>query len=336
MNKYAIGSGDLRLPLPWLWLIFAIILMFALHISVGAKSIPVHEVINALLRFDDQNFEHVVIWQLRLPRAVLALIVGASLSVAGALMQGITRNALAEPSILGLLHGASLAVVLLVSLFGVNNIAWIPLFAAIGALIAALLVWIIATSAPGGATPITLILSGAAVTAFLSAFIALIKLIDQDTFENLRVWLTGSLAGRDLAVLGWCSPWIIAGLIMALMVSRHITTFAMGEEAATGLGIEVGRLKAMVLFSVIALTASSVALVGPLGFVGLVIPHIVRLFVGHDYRRIVPYTALVGSLYLISVDILARIMFSPVEISTGIITSLIGAPLFVWLVRVKL
>ena len=277
-----------------------------------------------------------MVWDLRFPRAVLAVVVGASLAISGALMQGITRNPLAEPSILGLLHGASLAVVLLVSLFGIDSTGWLPVCAAAGALLAALLVWTIASAAPSGATPLTLILSGAAVTSFLSSFIAVIKLIDQDTFEGLRVWLTGSLAGRDLSVLWWCSPWLLAGFIVSFIVARQVTTFAMGEETATGLGVKVGKLKAMVLFAVITLTASSVALVGPLGFVGLVIPHIVRLFVGHDYRLIVPYSALIGSLYLIAVDIFARVIFSPIEISTGIVTALFGAPLFIWLVRVKL
>lgn len=328
--------GHKLIPLPWLWCLVALVLAFALHIALGAKSIPLAEVFHALLNYDDKKFDHIVIWQLRLPRAVIAVVVGASLSVAGALMQGVTRNPLAEPSILGLLHGASFTVVVLVSLFGVQSAGWLPLFAAIGALGAALLVWGISVSAPGGATPLTLILSGAAVTSFLAALIAMIKLIDQDTFENLRVWLTGSLAGRDLKVLWWCSPWLIAGMAVALLVARQVTTFAMGEETATGLGVKVGRLKALVLFAVIALTASSVALVGPMGFVGLVIPHVVRLFVGHDYRRIVPYSLIVGSVYLLLVDIVARIALSPIEISTGIVTSIVGAPLFVWLVRAKL
>ncbi|RYH01679.1 iron ABC transporter permease [Salipiger sp. IMCC34102] len=311
-------------------------LAFAWHISVGAKTIPLGTVAEALLAYDPAIFDHVVIVDLRLPRAVYALLVGAALSVAGALMQGVTRNPLAEPGILGLLIGASFAVVIFVGVFDLAAPALIPLVAALGALAAAVAVWGIATAAPGGATPLTLVLSGAAITAFLGALVTVANLLDEQTFEELRVWLTGSLAGRRIEILRWTLPWLFAGLVVAFGVARQVTALAMGEETAIGLGMNVGRLKALVLFAVIALTASAVAIAGPMGFVGLVVPHAVRLFAGQDYRLIVPWSAIAGAAYLLVVDIAARIALAPIEISTGLVTALIGAPIFVWLVRARL
>lgn len=251
-------------------------------------------------------------------------------------MQGVTRNPLAEPGILGLLIGASFAVVLFVGFLGLAPPAMIPLVAAIGALVAAVTVWGIATVAPGGATPLTLVLSGAAITAFLGALVTILNLLDEQSFEELRVWLTGSLAGQRADVLVWTLPWLVAGLLIAFGTARQVTALAMGDEAAIGLGMKVGRLKALVLFAVIALTAASVAIAGPMGFVGLVVPHAVRMFVGQDYRLVVPWSAIAGAAYLLVVDIAARMVLAPVEVSTGLVTALLGAPLFVWLVRARL
>ncbi|ROU02448.1 FecCD family ABC transporter permease [Histidinibacterium lentulum] len=311
-------------------------LAFGWHIAVGAKTIPLGTVAEALLAYDAGVFDHVVIVDLRLPRAVLAVLVGASLAVAGALMQGVTRNPLAEPGILGLLIGASFAVVVFVGVFDLASPALIPLVAALGALAAAMAVWGIATAAPGGATPLTLVLSGAAITAFLGALVTVATLLDEQTFEELRVWLTGSLAGRRGDILVWTLPWLTVGLVIAFGVARQVTALAMGDETAVGLGMRVGRLKALVLLAVVALTASAVAIAGPMGFVGLVVPHAVRLFVGQDYRLVVPWSALAGAIYLLVVDIAARLVLAPIEISTGLVTALLGAPIFVWLVRARL
>ncbi|MEM8787895.1 MAG: iron ABC transporter permease [Pseudomonadota bacterium] len=311
-------------------------LAFAWHIAVGAKTIPLGAVFTALFRYDPQVFDHVVIRDLRLPRAIFGVLVGAALSTAGALMQGVTRNPLAEPGLLGLLSGASFAVVMAVGVFDLAAPAWLPLIAAVGALGAASVVWLIAISAPGGATPLTLILSGAAVTAFLAALISIANLIDEDSFESLRVWLTGTLAGRPVEVMLWTLPWLAAGLILSLTVARQVTALAMGDETATGLGVDVTRLKTLVLIAVVALTASAVSIAGPMGFVGLVVPHVVRLIAGYDYRVIVPLSAILGATFLLLADIAARLVLAPVEVSTGIVTALLGAPFFVWLIRARL
>ena len=311
------------------------LLLFALHIAVGAKPLTLQTVLQALVARDPTLFDHSIVWDLRLPRAIIAVTVGAALSVAGALMQGVTRNPLADPGLLGLMAGAAFAVVMSTFLFGPALMAWLPWIAAAGALVTALVVYGIALWAPGGPTPLTLTLSGAAVSAFLAALIAIAHLLQQDTFANLRVWLSGSLAGRNLATLLYTGPPIALALLLGLALARQVTALAMGEEVAKGLGVKTGFLKLQLLVVVVVLTACSVALAGPMGFVGLVIPHVARLFVGSDYRWIVPYSAVIGAAYLLGVDTLARIALAPREISTGIITAMVGAPAFVQLVRMR-
>ena len=319
------------------WLCLAgVVLAFMWHISVGAKAIPLETVWQALVAPLDGAFDHVVVRELRLPRAIFALSVGAALAVAGALMQGVTRNALAEPAILGLMAGATFAVVVGIGWFQLAGTAYVPLFAAIGALIGAGLVWTIAGAAPGGATPLTLILSGAAVGGFLHATESALILLNEDTFRDFRIWLSGSLAGRNMATYFWALPWFVAGIGAALVIARQITALAMGEETAAGLGIDTIRIKIVALAAVIALTAAAASIAGPLGFVGLVIPHAVRLFVGADYRLVIPFSAIVGAGYVVVVDIAARVVLAPVEVSTGIVTTMLGAPVFIWLVRTRL
>lgn len=314
-------------------LLIALVAAFLFHIAVGAKQLPISTVFEALISFDSTNFDHVIVQNLRLPRAALALVVGASLSLAGALMQGVTRNPLADPGLLGLTTGAAFAVLVAHSVFGFTSMAFTPWIAMSGALGAAVIVFFISRMVPGGATPLSMTLAGAAVSAFLGTIISVIHLLNQDTFENLRVWLTGTLAGRDITLLWYVGPWMLIALVGGILLAPRVTVLAMGDEVAQGLGVRTGMLKAQLLAVVVVLTAGSVALAGPLGFIGLVIPHVVRLYVGSDYRWIVPYAALTGAAYLVSVDIVARVAIPPREISTGIITALIGAPLFVHLVR---
>lgn len=328
-----VNNAWLRYSMALPVILFFLFFMVIWHISVGAKPLPLSTVFDALFHYDNSVFDHIIIRDLRLPRALIALLVGASLGVAGALMQGVTRNPLAEPAILGLMAGGSFAVVMAIGVFGVVSSAFLPWVAALGSLLAAVIVWLIAQWVPGGATPLTLTLSGVAVTAFLGALISVAHLLNQESFEQLRVWLAGSLSGRGMDELKVTTPWILASLLLAMALSSKITVLAMGDEVAQGLGVRAGWLKIQALICVVVLTACSVALAGPLGFVGLVIPHAVRLFVGSDYRWIVPYSALVGAAYLLGVDIVARLVLRPQEVATGILTALVGAPLFVYLVR---
>lgn len=319
-------------------LLFALLgaFCFALHISWGAKSIPLSTVFDAIVNFDNTLFDHIVIRDVRLPRAIFASLAGSALAVAGAMMQGVTRNPMAEPGILGISSGASFAVVLVIGFWGIISPSQIPFVAAVGATITSALVWMIASSASSGATPLILVLSGSVVAAFLSALITIINLMDSDAFQNLRVWLSGSLAGRDPAVLVWTLPWMAIGFVTAFGIARQITALSMGDDIASGLGVNTKRIRSLCLIAIIALTAGAVALAGPLGFIGLVIPHIIRLFGGHDYGVIIPYSAILGAIYLLLIDIGSRVIFAPMEISTGIMTAALGAPFFIWLVRARL
>lgn len=324
-----------RQTLPVLPLAGLLCLAVVWHLSVGARAVPFPEVWKALIAPDAAVFEHTVVRDMRLPRALASALVGAALSVAGALVQGVTRNPLAEPATLGLMAGASSAVVLGIGWFGLANSAAIPAVGAAGAIAAAVLVLSVAAIAPGGPRPLTLVLAGAAVTAFLAAVDGIVVLLDQETFRNLRGWRAGTFAGADYAALTEAAPWLIGGMAAAMFLARSVNALALGEEAATGLGLPVVRLRIAVFMTVIVLTAASVTVAGIVGFVGLVIPHVVRFFVGADYRAVLPLSALTGAVYLTVIDTVSRIILAPTEIATGLATAIIGGPVFLWLVRTR-
>lgn len=317
-------------------MLFLLVISLLWHISIGAQSIAFSDIFQALVAYNDEEFSHLIVRELRLPRAIVAATVGASLAVAGALMQGITRNPLADPSLLGMMTGGALAVVYWVSFANTEALVFLPIVAAFGSLVSAIIVWSIAARAMGGISPLSLILSGSAFTAFCAALLSIHHLIDQKTFEEMRGWLVGSLLGSNMEVFWWCIPWIVIALTMAIVLAPAVTAMAMGEDVAIGLGINIRRRKWQLLACVVMLTAAAIALAGPLGFIGLVIPHVVRLWVGSDYRWVVPYSILLGAGYLLLVDSLARWIIRPEELATGLITILFGAPLFIWLVKTRI
>lgn len=325
LNYASIGLLSLLLMVSLIW-----------HLSIGTRTIPIDELFRSFYAYNQDDFNHLVIQELRLPRALIAASVGACLAVSGALMQGVTRNPLADPSLLGMMTGGALAVVYSSHFLGAESFTWLPIIAAIGSLFSAIIVWGIAARAPGGITPLNLILSGSAFTAFSGALLAIHHLLYQQTFEEMRSWLVGSLLASNINLFYWCLPWIVIGLLCAITLASRVTTLSMGDEVAIGLGINITLLKWQLLLCIVLLTAVSIALAGPIGFIGLVIPHVVRFGVGADYRKIVPYCMFVGAAYLLVVDSLARWIIQPQEISTGLITILLGAPLFVWLVKVRI
>lgn len=321
-----------------LWpVLLALLLVVALawHLAAGAHTVPLAGVVRALISGTPDSYDAVVVTQIRLPRAFGAMLAGASLAAAGALMQGATRNPLADPGLFGLLAGASLAVVLGQGSFGLTGPIALPVLAAAGALAGAVIVWGLsaATNAGGSMTPV---LVGVAVTAFLGAVTLLLNLMDERSFDTLRIWLSGSLAGLRMPVLIAAAPVSIVALGAALLIGPRLTALGMGDEAARSLGFNLGRLRAVTLVSVVGLTAASVALAGPLGFVGLTVPHVARLMIGVDYGRILPLSMILGAIYLLSIDTIARTVLAPAEVSVGILTALIGAPVFVLLVRGRL
>jgi iron complex transport system permease protein len=310
------------------------LLALCLLVSVrfGAAQIGTWDVIGAFTNYTGSE-DDLIIRTLRVPRAVIAALVGAALAVAGAIMQGLTRNPLADPGILGIEAGAALAVVGAVFLLGVSSLSTYALFAFVGGGVTAAVVYGLGSMGRGGMTPMKITVAGAALAALLSSLTTAMLILSQRTLEEIRFWLAGSVAGRDLDLLLQVLPYILAGLVLSLALSRQITTLSLGDDVAAGLGQRTGWVKGLSAVGVVLLAGSSVAIAGPIGFVGLVVPHVVRFIVGVDYRWILPYSVLVGAMLLVLSDVAARVVLRPQELPVGIMTALVGAPFFIYLAR---
>ena len=313
-----------------------IVLVICLFISVsyGAADISWKGVYNSLISFDGSR-EHLIIRTVRLPRSLLAMIVGASISTAGAIMQGITRNPLADPGILGINAGAAFAVVMAIFLFGASSPSFYVWCAFAGAGITAVSVYFLASLGRSGITPLNLTIAGAAISAFLSSLTTGILIVSQSTLEEIRFWLAGSLAGADTSLILQILPYVCIGMILTLVISKQITILSLGEDIAKGLGQQTVWVKILAAVCVLLLDGSAIAVAGAIGFIGLVVPHIVRFIVGVDYRWILPYSALFGAILLLASDIAARLIIKPQEIPVGIMTALVGAPFFIYLAKTK-
>jgi len=329
-----LGSRSLLLP-GILVGVGLLIVSLLWSITLGAADITPQVVYNALLHFDSSNFQHLIIQTVRLPRILSGVTVGAALAVAGAVMQGLTRNPLADSGILGINSGASFAVVLAVFLIGNPPLSVYALFGFLGAAVAAGFVYFIAAMGRGGVTPLKLTLAGVILTAFISSLTTAILIHDQQTLDRIRFWTSGSLAGRDMALFTQTSPYIAVGLIGALLISRQITTINLGEDVAKGLGQNTLWVKAVSALIVVLLAGGSVALAGPIGFVGLIVPHVVRFMVGTDYQWVLPYSAVFGGLLVTVADVGARLVVRPQELPVGVVMAIVGAPFFIWLARWK-
>ncbi len=311
-----------------------LLICFVYSVKWGAVEIPLVQILTSFTAFDGSD-NHLIIQTIRLPRSLIAILVGSSLAVSGALMQGLTRNPLADPGILGIESGAALFVVATIFLFGSSSLSVLIIAAMLGAAVTAILVYFLASWGRGGATPLNLTVVGAALTALTFSFTTAILILSQQTLEQIRFWLAGSLAGRDFDVLLPVLPFAGVGLIVAFALARQITTISLGGDVAKGLGQQVAWVKIIAAISVVLLAGSSVALAGPIGFIGLVVPHMVRFFIPADYRWILPYTAIAGATLLLIADIAARVLLKPQELPVGVMTALVGAPLFVYLVKSK-
>jgi iron complex transport system permease protein len=328
--------GSRALLLPGLLVCIGLLVVCLLwSITLGAAEITPQVVYEALFSFDQTSFQHLIIQTVRLPRVLAGMVVGASLAVAGAIMQGLTRNPLADSGILGINSGAAFAVVLAVFLLGNPSLSAYAFFGFIGAAIAAGLVYFLGSIGRGGATPLKLTLAGVIFTAFISSLTTAILISDQETLDKIRFWTAGSLAGRDMTLLAQTTPYMLLGMLGALIISRQITTISLGEDIAQGLGQNTLWIRASAAFIVVLLAGGAVALGGPIGFVGLVVPHVVRVLVGVDYRWIIPYSACVGALLVTVADVGARIIIRPQELPVGVMMALLGAPFFIWLARWK-
>lgn len=308
---------------------FLLSVCFLTSILLGAADISPLTVWQSLTQFDGST-NHLIIRTVRLPRAIMAVVVGAALAVAGAITQGLTRNPLAAPDILGINVGAALAMVLAVFL-GIGSGA--VGFAFMGAAIAAVTVYWLGSMGRSGLTPLKLVVAGAALSYLLGSLTTGILILSQRTLDEIRFWLAGSLAGQDMASLLPVLPYICVGLVGSLALGRPLTLLSLGEDVAQGLGLQTAWIKIAAAVTVVLLAGSSVALAGPIGFVGLVVPHVVRFGVGVDYRWILPYAMIAGGVLLSVADIAARLIIRPQELPVGIMTALVGAPFFIYLAR---
>lgn len=311
-----------------------VILLVAVFLSLiyGHTEISLSTIYSAFAHSDNSPGQ-IVLRTVRIPRALIAALVGGSLAVAGALMQALTRNPLASPGILGVNAGAAMMVVVAVFLFRLPTLSLYAWFAFLGAALAAVLVYGLASLGRGSVTPLRLTVAGAAMTALLQSLMQAILVVNERTLDEIRFWLAGSVAGRDLEILMQVLPYMLVGLVGALALSGQITTLSLGEDVAKGLGQRTGWVKGAIGLLVVLLAGSSVAVAGPVGFIGLAVPHLCRWLVGTDYRWILPYSALMGAILLVLADVGARFVIRPEEVPVGVMTALLGAPFFIYLAR---
>ncbi|QVJ00094.1 iron chelate uptake ABC transporter family permease subunit [Nocardiopsis eucommiae] len=302
-----------------------------LSITVGAKPIPAADVWAALTAYDG-SYDHDVIRTLRVPRTIIGIFVGAALGLAGALMQALTRNPLAEPGILGVNSGAAAAVVVAVFVFGASGSALVwPAF--LGAALAAIAVYALGSRGRASATPVRLALAGTALAAVLQGIIYGVIVLNDFVFDRIRFWQVGSLTGRDLDLFLQVAPFLVVGILVTLALGPSLNAMALGDDLAATLGARIPLIRAGTAVGVILLCGAATAAAGPIWFVGLIIPHAARVITGPDQRWLLPYAAVLGAVLLTAADTVGRVILPSSELEVGIITALVGAPLFIALVR---
>ncbi|WP_256760511.1 iron ABC transporter permease [Cohnella sp. WQ 127256] len=317
-------------------LAFGFILLLAFiyaSMAYGATPISWSDVYHSFTQYDATSNAHIIVQTSRVPRALTAAAIGASLAVAGSLIQGLTRNPLADPNILGINFGASFMIVFTVTVFSVTSLPVLTGVSFVGAAVAAIAVYLLGSLGRDGLTPLKIILAGAALSALFSSFTQGMLVLNEQGLNEVMFWLTGSVAGRSIDMLTAVLPVMAVGWIAAFIVARHMNVLTMGEDTAQGLGQRTIVVKLVVGLIVIALAGSSVAVAGPVGFIGLIVPTIARLFSGNDYRWIIPYSAVIGAILVLAADIAARFVIRPEELPVGIMTAIIGIPAFIAIAR---
>jgi iron complex transport system permease protein len=309
-----------------------LVVCFLASIAVGAKAIPLEGVWHALFTPTGTE-DDIVVRSLRVPRTLLGVLAGGALGLAGALIQGHTRNPLADPGLLGVSNGAAFFVVIGIYAFGVTSLYGYVWFAFAGALVASVSVFLLGSVGRGGPTPVTLALAGAAVSALLAALTSAVVLIDVQTLDAYRFWAVGSLAGREVEIAGQVQWFLLAGALIGLASAPALNALALGDDVARSLGHSVRRTRTVGVVAVTLLAGAATAACGPIAFVGLVVPHIVRAFTGPDYRWLLPASALAGAALLLLADVIGRVVVRPGELAAGIVLALVGGPFFIWLVR---
>jgi len=337
----AVDSGKSRSRKLAVLLILAVsLLLVALaSVAIGARGITLGTVFEALGHLDqigkpgvDPSGDWAVV-QTRVPRTVAGILVGACLGLAGTAMQGVARNPLADPGILGVNAGAALSVIVAVVLFGVGTASGYVWFAFVGAAAAAVVVYVVASLGREGATPVKLALAGAAISAGLASLLQALLITNQGALNAFRNWQVGSVAGKNwdqvLAVL----PFMLVGIGIVLFTGRWLNGLALGDDLARGLGQNPALARGVTAVGIVLLCGAATALAGPVGFIGLVVPHLLRALIGTDYRWLLPYSVLTAPIILVSAAVVGRVILLPGEVAAGVISVFVGAPVFIWLVR---
>ncbi|NDZ60526.1 iron ABC transporter permease [Streptomyces anulatus] len=317
-----------------LWLLLSVLALAAVmvaSVALGSRDVPWSDVVAALGGADDTLGRAAA--TKRIPRTVLAVVIGAALGLAGGVMQGVTRNPLADPGILGVNMGASLAVVTAVAFFGLTSPTGYIWTAIVGAAFSALFVYTVGTLGRGGATPLKLALAGAATSAAFASLVSAIILPRNDIAGSFKLWQIGGVGGASFERIGQVMPFLVVGFAVCLLSARALNSLALGDELAAGLGERVALARAVAAIGAVLLCGAATAVAGPIGFVGLVVPHTCRLLVGVDHRWLLPLSAVLGGVLLTAADVVGRIVARPSEIDVGIVTALIGAPFFIYIVR---
>ncbi|MDB1088126.1 iron ABC transporter permease [Streptomyces sp. ACA25] len=324
------------------WLVAAALALLAavlLSLSVGSRPLAPGEVWHALLSGggggpgDGGHIAAQVVREMRLPRTLVGIMVGAALGLAGAVLQGLTRNPIAEPGILGISQGAAVAVVLAIAFAGVHTLAGYIWFAFAGAGLAAVVVYTIAARGRGGATPVKLALAGAAINALLASVVAAVLTTRAATLDEFRFWQIGSLSGRDAEIAAQIWPFLLVGIALVVRAARGLDALALGDDVARGLGQNIAAVRITGGLGAAVLTGVAVAAAGPIAFVGLAVPHLARALVGSGHRWLLPLSALLGPVILLVSDVIGRVIFPPSEVPAGVMTALIGVPFLIALVR---
>lgn len=317
-----------------LWLLISLVavaVLSGLSVAFGVRVVTVDELVSALTGTGDGVAEAAILQ--RVPRTVLALLVGAALAVSGTAMQAVTRNPIADPGILGVTHGASLAVVIGIAFVGISHPYAYMGFAIAGAAGAAIFVYAVGSLGRGGATPLKLALAGAATTAAFASLISAIMLPRVDLLQNYQSWQIGGVGGASWEKVSHLAPVLAVGALICVLSARGMNSLALGDDLAAGLGENVARTRLISALGAVILAGAATAIAGPIGFVGLVIPHFCRLLVGTDHRWLVPFAAITGAALLVGTDVLGRVIARPEEIEVGIVAAIVGAPFFIWIVR---
>ncbi|MCO6729649.1 iron ABC transporter permease [Streptomyces sp. EL9] len=317
-----------------LWLLAALLVLAAVMVAslaYGSRDVPWADVQAAIGGADGTLGEAAA--AKRIPRTLLAVVTGAALALSGAVMQGVTRNPLADPGILGVNTGASLAVVTGVAFFGLASPTSYIWVAIVGAAASALFVYTVGTLGRGGATPLKLALAGAATSAAFASLVSAVVLPRNDIAGSFRLWQIGGVGGASYERIGHVLPFLVAGFLLCLLSARALNSLALGDELAAGLGERVALVRAVAALGAVLLCGAATAVAGPIAFVGLVVPHTCRLLVGVDHRWLLPLSMLLGAVLLTAADVVGRVVARPSEIDVGIVTALIGAPFFLYIVR---